>query len=44
MRGTEKIFVNNNELKLEAELFQSSVENLLIAALVLHPHPQFFGI
>lgn len=44
MRGTEKIFINNNEIRLEAELFLPSSENLLIATLVCHPHPQFLGI
>lgn len=44
MRGSEKIFINNNDIKLEAELFLSSVENLHTATLVCHPHPQFLGI
>lgn len=44
MRGTEKIFINNNDIRLETELFQSRIENLPAAALVCHPHPQFFGI
>jgi alpha/beta superfamily hydrolase len=44
MRGTEKIYVYNNDIKLESELFQSSIENLPIATLICHPHPQFFGI
>ena len=44
MRGTEKIFINNDDIRLEAELFLTSKENLPIATLVCHPHPQFFGI
>jgi alpha/beta superfamily hydrolase len=44
MRGTEKIFVNNNDTRLEAELFLSSVEELPVATLICHPHPQFLGI
>jgi len=44
MCGTEKIFINNNEIKLEAELFLSSAENLHKATLICHPHPQFLGI
>ena len=41
MRGIEKVFINNNDIRLETELFLSSLENLPIATLVCHPHPQF---
>ncbi len=44
MRGIEKVFINNNDIRLETELFLSSLENLPMATLVCHPHPQFCGI
>ena len=44
MRSTEKIFINNNDIRLETEFFPTSEENFPIATLVCHPHPQFFGI
>lgn len=44
MRGTEKVFINNNKIRLETELFISREEKLPSAALICHPHPQFFGI
>jgi alpha/beta superfamily hydrolase len=44
MRGTEKIFIRNNDIRLEAEFFLGSKENLPTATLVCHPHPQFLGI
>jgi hypothetical protein len=44
MRGTEKVFIDNNDIKLEAELCLSNVEEISIATLVCHPHPQFLGI
>jgi len=44
MRGTEKIFINNNDVRIETELFLSRVEELPNIALICHPHPQFFGI
>ena len=39
----ERIFITNNDIKLEAELFQSKLgtENVLI--LICHPHPQYGG-
>ncbi|MHA2288922.1 MAG: hypothetical protein ACXABG_09045 [Promethearchaeota archaeon] len=44
MRGSEKIFVSNNDIRLETELFLSEEESSPFAALVCHPHPQFLGI
>lgn len=38
----QKFFINNKEIKLEAEFFQSS-SNPASAALLVHPHPQFGG-
>lgn len=43
MRGTEKIFVDGDDIKLEAELFLSNAEKLSIATLICHPHPQYGG-
>jgi alpha/beta superfamily hydrolase len=40
MVDIEKIFIHNNEIKLEADYFQSNYETSS-AALVCHPHPQF---
>jgi len=39
----ERIFITNNDIKLEAELFLSKLgtENVLI--LICHPHPQYGG-
>ncbi|MFX1311295.1 MAG: alpha/beta hydrolase [Promethearchaeota archaeon] len=39
----EKIFINNNTIKLEAEYFQSSLHNTKPSILICHPHPQFGG-
>ena len=38
----QKFFINNKEIKLEAEFFQSG-SNPVSAALLVHPHPQFGG-
>jgi alpha/beta superfamily hydrolase len=43
MCGTEKIFVNSNDIKLEAELFLSNSENFSMVTLICHPHPQYGG-
>ncbi len=42
MVETEKIFITNNDIKLEAEYFQSS-SNKTFGILLCHPHPQFGG-
>ena len=39
----EKLFINNNHIKLEAEYFQSSLNNTKPSILICHPHPQFGG-
>ena len=44
MRGTEKIFIDNSDIRLEAELYLSNAENLPIVTLICHPHPQFYVI
>ena len=44
MRGIEKIFVSNSDIKLETELFLSKKESSSFATLVCHPHPQFLGM
>lgn len=42
MVETEKFFINNDDIKLETEFFQSrSYQSLVV--LVTHPHPQFGG-
>ena len=40
MVDTEKIFIANEDIKLEAEYFQSN-SNKKSAVLICHPHPQF---
>ncbi len=40
MHGIDKIFIETNEIRLEAEIFQSSQSVVLIC----HPHPQFFWV
>jgi hypothetical protein len=42
MRETNKFFVSNEYVKLEAEFYQSS-QKQSPAVLVLHPHPDFGG-
>jgi alpha/beta superfamily hydrolase len=39
----ERIFIPNNEIKLEAELFQSDSETKDVFVLICHPHPQYGG-
>ncbi|MFX0041548.1 MAG: alpha/beta hydrolase [Candidatus Hodarchaeota archaeon] len=39
----EKIFILNNEIKLEAEYFQSKSNKDKPVVLICHPHPQFGG-
>lgn len=43
MLKTEKLFIKNNDIKLEAEYFQSNTNTLESIALLVHPHPQFGG-
>jgi alpha/beta superfamily hydrolase len=43
MGNTEKFFIQNNNIKLEAEYFKSS-SNTSPAVIICHPHPQFLGI
>ena len=38
MHGIDKMFIETNEIRLEAEIFQYSQSVVLIC----HPHPQFF--
>lgn len=35
------IFIKNNEIKLEAEYYQSKLSKDSPVALICHPHPQF---
>ena len=42
MVASEKLFINNNEIKLEAEYFESSSDTTS-AVIICHPHPQFGG-
>lgn len=39
----EKMFISNNEIKLEAEYFQSKSDKVKPVVLIFHPHPQFGG-
>jgi alpha/beta superfamily hydrolase len=39
----EKLFIENNEIKLEAEYFQSEMNRETPVVLICHPHPQFLG-
>jgi len=43
MLKTEKLFIKNNDIKLEAEYYQSNTNTLESIALLVHPHPQFGG-
>ncbi|MFX0081370.1 MAG: alpha/beta hydrolase [Candidatus Hodarchaeota archaeon] len=43
MVATEKLFIPNGEIKLEAEFFQSNSSKLKPIVLICHPHPQFGG-
>ena len=43
MVATEKLFLQNNEIKLEAEFFQSKSGKIKPIVLICHPHPQFGG-
>ena len=42
MVDIERLFIQNNDVKLEAEYFQS-ISNKTSAFLICHPHPQFGG-
>ena len=44
MHSDEKLFIPNNEVKLEAEVFQIKKETDNCVALMCHPHPQFFRV
>jgi alpha/beta superfamily hydrolase len=43
MVPSEKIFILNNEIKLEAEFFQSKSGKERPVTLICHPHPQYGG-
>jgi len=43
MHGIDKIFIETNEIKLEAEFFQLST-HISQSVLICHPHPQFFWV
>lgn len=43
MHSVEKLFILNNEIKLEAEVFQIKKE-IPSCVLMCHPHPQFFRV
>ena len=40
MLDTEKLFIQNDEIRLEAEFFNSSSDKTS-TVLICHPHPQF---
>ena len=44
MHGIDKIFIETNEIRLEAEFFQLSTNISQSVVLICHPHPQFFGV
>ncbi len=44
MHSVEKLFILNNEVKLEAEVFQIENETPNCVALMCHPHPQFHWV
>ena len=39
----EILFIKNNELKLEAEYYQSKTNKKIPVVLICHPHPQYGG-
>ncbi|MHA1914988.1 MAG: alpha/beta hydrolase [Promethearchaeota archaeon] len=39
----DHLFIENNDIKLEAELFQSKSTNKNLFVLICHPHPQYGG-
>ena len=43
MGNTEKFFVQNNDVQLEAEYFESRSDPSS-TIIICHPHPQFLGI
>jgi len=43
MHGIDKMFIETNEIRLEAEFFQLST-NISSSVLICHPHPQFFWV
>ncbi|MFX0020908.1 MAG: alpha/beta hydrolase [Candidatus Hermodarchaeota archaeon] len=43
MVKTEKLFITNNEIKLEAEYFLSQSNSKNPVVLICHPHPQYGG-
>ncbi|MFX1374930.1 MAG: alpha/beta hydrolase [Promethearchaeota archaeon] len=43
MVAIDKLFISNNENKLEAELYQSKSGKTTVIVLICHPHPQFGG-
>jgi alpha/beta superfamily hydrolase len=43
MVDLEKIFIENDDIKLEAEFFPSN-SNEKNAVLICHPHPQFLKV
>ena len=44
MYNVEKLFILNNEVKLEAEVFKIKRETSSCVTLMCHPHPQFFRV
>lgn len=42
MAKTEKLYITNNDIKLEAEYYQSN-SNISPAVIITHPHPQMGG-
>jgi len=43
MLETEKLFIKNEDIKLEVEYFQPTSTKLKPVLLIFHPHPQFGG-
>ena len=43
MPEIKKLFINNNKIQLEAELFKAESTEQKIALLLIHPHPTYGG-
>jgi alpha/beta superfamily hydrolase len=44
MHSIDKIIIETNDIRLEAEFFQLSTNISQPVVLICHPHPQFFWV